>query len=431
MRRLSNAVVISMVFMTFLLTATQSPKAYAVGSSGFENANLSARSRARGNASVADAHDASTIAFNPAGMTKLEGAQAYAGSSFVSVASKYKAFEGRSDEGNSETIITVPFLYTSFETPVDDVYLGIGMNSPFGLVSKWPSDGAFKYIAFFNEINTKAHHVSLAYRVGPTLSIGGGYSFIEMELKQVGKFNSSFLTKDAQDALFEYDVGGQGEGYNLGLLWDMSETETLGVFFRSEVRTHMKGTMNTDGLTGMIAGAFGGATNTTSADTDISLPANVTIGYKRQINEDLEMEFDMGWTSWSSYDSFDSVFGTSNNILAGFTRFDRDYVDTLSGHIGASYEVNPSNTFNCGYLFYQRAANKSNYSNENPDGDRHGISFGWQKKSNNLSFDITYLAMAIREVSITNSKGSTNGADIDGKYSGLIQVISTGLTYEF
>ena len=58
-------------------------KAHAVGSAGFENAALSTRSLAKGNAVVADPKDPSTVAFNPAGLTKLEGNQVYTGTSII------------------------------------------------------------------------------------------------------------------------------------------------------------------------------------------------------------------------------------------------------------------------------------------------------------------------------------------------------------
>ncbi|MBF0254831.1 MAG: hypothetical protein HQL11_06900 [Candidatus Omnitrophica bacterium] len=63
-----------------LLTIFMNPGAvWAVGSSGFENATLSTRSLARGNAVVADPEDASTLAFNPAGLVKLDRSQVYIG----------------------------------------------------------------------------------------------------------------------------------------------------------------------------------------------------------------------------------------------------------------------------------------------------------------------------------------------------------------
>jgi long-chain fatty acid transport protein len=431
MIRMSNAIVIFVVMVAFVLTATPSPKAYAVGSSGFENASFSTRSLARGNASVADASDPSTIAFNPAGLTRLEGMQSYAGSSFIHVKSNYEATEGRSDENSSETVVPVPYFYATYETPIEDFYFGIGMNSPFGLISRWPSDGAFKYIAHFSEIKTAAYHMSFAYRISPNLSVGAGWTHMNLELQQNGKFNSAALTGDAQDAPFEIDEGGGGNGWNLGLLWDITEQDTLGMFFRSEVRTHLKGTMNTDNLTGVIAGAFGGATSTVSAVSDVTLPANITIGLKHQFDEKFDMEFDLGWTGWSSNDSFNTTFGTSNAVLVGFENIDRDYEDVFSFHIGASYDLNPIWTVNGGYYFYQRAANEATYTNENADGHRNGFSAGLEYNKSNWSIDFMYEMVFIGDETIENTKGVTNGTDIDGNYSGFIQLTTTGLRYRF
>lgn len=418
---------------TFTLIALfQTPQpALAVGSSGIETNAYGARAAGRANASVADAKDASVLAFNPAGITKLEGSEMYLGSTFVSSALKFKSDDGMTQEAASRSIQPIPYFYFATETPVENLHLGYGANAPFGLVTRYSSVGAFQYIAHYNEVKTMAHTLSLAYELTPNFSFAGGWTYMDATLTQVGKFHSIALTGDAQDAPYEYHVSGPAQGWVASFLWDLDDKQSLGVYYRSELRSHLQGEMSTSNLTGTIAAVFGtGGGNVTSADTDISFPGNVTIGYKYQWDENTDVEFDAGYTFWSSNDSLDTVFGTSNAILAGFEQIHRDWHDTLSLHVGASHRVNENHEISWGYSWYQRAIGNATYTNEVPDGNRHNFNIGLQTKLFNWDVDFSYGLVLVGKMDVENIKGNTNGTDIDGEYSGVAHIISAALKYE-
>jgi len=364
-------------------------------------------------------------------LQSFEKNQVIMGTTLIHSAIHYSGVEGRLDEDSSESVIPVPFFYTSLRPWGDKFALGVGSNAPFGLVTKYSSVGNFRHIAYYNDLKAAGYHVSAAYEASPSLSFGVGWSYLDVDLKQVGKFNSSILTGDPQDAVFEYEAGGHGQGWNVGMLWTPTSVDTYGVSFRSEVRSHLKGTMSTHDLTGGMAFVFGGPSTVTSVDTDITFPANLTIGYKRQFNDKFDWEIDLSWTGWSSYDTLDTVFGTSNAILAGFEHIGKDYLDTFSLNTGGTYVLSDTWKVNAGYFFYTQASNKNNYTNESPDGKQHGVSIGLEYSQNNWALDIMYIAIFQPGVRIENVSGLANGADIDGEYSNLTQLISTGITYNF
>ncbi len=412
--------------------------AWGVGSSGYENATLSTRSLSRANAVVADPEDPSTIAFNPAGLTALEGTQVYVGSNFLWTDYDYEGTEGRLDSDASRTVIPVPFGYASYKPKGGKFAVGVGSNSPFGLITKYSSTGNFQNIAYYNELKTSHYAVSMAYELTPQVSIGGGWSLYDVTLKQVGKFNSNFILATAvpgataPDADFEYDVAGQGQGWNAGLLWKVTERDNLGFFYRSEARIHLKGSMNVHNLTGFMPTVFGvaGSSLITSVDTDWTFPSNLTIGWSHTFSDRLEMELDLGWTGWSAFDSIKTLFGTqrSNAVLNGFSDLSKDYADVISVHLGGTYMINDQWKLNSGYYYQQMAANKANYSNEIPDGDRHGFTLGFEHKLNDKwTLDMNYLVALSAPVEVDNTVGHTNGTDIDGTYSGLVQSVTTGL----
>jgi len=434
MNKLIKIVQLFIILTLFGLTIHITRDAFAVGSSGFENATLSTRSLAKSNAVVADPKDADTIAFNPAGLAKLDGNHVYAGTSLITASYEYDGTEGRSDEHNSETVSALPYLYISMETPVENLVFGIGMNSPFGLISKWNSTGNFRYTAYYNELKTSAYYLSLGYEVFPWLSVGGGWTYAEVGVKQVGKFNTSFLAGfpagTFADSPFELDVEGEGQGWNLGFLITPEKSHSIGIFYRSQLQAELKGILTSDNL-GPLSATFGGGTNTTSADFDITVPYNLTVGYQYSPTDKLDIEVDLGWTGWSSYDQTEILFGTSNAVLQGFEFTSLDYRDVISINTGASYQINTNWEIVGGYFFYDMAANKNNMSNVIPDGDRHGISIGFEYGQSNWTFDAMYIVNFIDKVRIENTIGIPNGTDIDGKYAGLVHILSTGIRYQF
>lgn len=401
-----------------------SSTAWGVGSSGFENATLSTRTLSRANAAVADPEEPSTIAFNPAGLTELEGVQVYVGSNFLWTDYKYEGIEGRRDSDASRMVIPVPFAYASYKPAGSKFGFGVGSNSPFGLITKYSDTGNFRYIAHYNELTTSHYAASVAYELTPEVSIGAGWSLYQVGMTQAGKFNSAFFAgAGTPDSEYEYDVQGEGYGWNLGLLWQVSELDRIGLFYRSEARTHLKGYISIDNFF-----LTGGTNYVTSTDTDVTLPHNVTIGWSHTFNDKLEMELDLGWTGWSSYDTVRTLFGTSNAILAGFSPITRDYRDTINVHLGGTYKINESWNLNSGYYYQQMAAVEGNYSNEIPDGDRHGFTLGFEHKLNDKwTLDMNYLVALSASVKVDNVVGHTNGTDIDGTYSGVVQSVTTGL----
>ncbi|MBF0253690.1 MAG: outer membrane protein transport protein, partial [Candidatus Omnitrophica bacterium] len=246
-----------------------------------------------------------------------------------------------------------------------------------------------------------------------------------------GKFNRGPYGA-ASDATFEYDVDGQGTGFNAGLLYELTDEDTLGVFYRSQVRVHLKGTMSTHDLVGSqrALGFRGDASHITSADTDLVLPANVTVGWDHQFNDRFDAELDIGWTGWSAYDTFDTVFGDTTRTLAGFQHLDKDFIDVWSIHGGGTYRINDEWSLLGGYFFQQMAANKNNYTNEIPDGHRHGINLGFEWRQDRWILDFNYMADFLSPVDIENTSGVSNSTDIDGRYHGFIQSITMGLRIE-
>src|SRR5882672_5997727 len=99
---------------------------------------------------AATAEDASTIFFNPAGMSELKGMQFTVGGHLVDLSAKFSSNSGSSippgatatgsarggNGGEAGGVAVVPNFY--FVMPIGDRFnFGVGVNAPFGLVTEY------------------------------------------------------------------------------------------------------------------------------------------------------------------------------------------------------------------------------------------------------------------------------------------------------
>ncbi len=415
--------------------------AFALGSAGFELATNGARSLGKANAVVADPEDPSTIAFNPAGMTQLEGNQVASSTSIIVPSTEYEGANGGISEDASVPLAYVPSTFVSLSTPIKDLKLGLGVNAPFGLQTHYESTGNFKYTGYFNEILTIGYNASAAYQIAPWLSVGGGWTYLDSDLKQVAKLNSTLITRNAllfpgfpalPDASFELDVDGHGSGWNAGILLTPHEQHSFGLFYRSQMQVEYQGTLDVDDLSGPVMTAiFGGTSFHTSADTDVTFPDSLTLGYRYSPTKEWDIEVDVSWTNWSTFDSIDIAFETTNAVLDALEPVEENFNDTISVAVGTSYDLNASWSIMAGYFYFSMAADENDYSNAIPDGDRHAASLGLQYNTARFSIDISYIAEFSSSGGIDNEVGAAAGAVVDGDYESFVQIISMGVTYRF
>jgi len=406
----------------------------AGGSSGIEIGLDSARALGKGNAVVADPGDASTLAYNPAGLTKLDENQIVMGTTIIVPLSEYDSATGVGEEVSTMPAY-IPSFFMSLNTPVEKFKVGIGVNAPFGLATQYSSTGNFKYTGISNEIKSIYYTAGGAYEVAPWLSIGGGFSYVEADVRQVSKLNSTLINGPfgpVPDANMELDVDGSGQGWNVGILLSPGERWSIGFLYRSRVRAELRGEMDVDNIQGVIPPIlFGGDSFTTSVDTDITFPDSAVIGVFYKINEQWNIEVDFGWTGWGVFDHFDFTYGTPNVVLSANDPSEHKFEDTFSLNVGVTYKVNQNWDVMTGYAFFEQAALENDYNNVFPDGDRHNIAVGLQYHQGPFSVAVGYAAQFVSEVSVDNTVGNISNASVDGDYSGFYHVFVTSIVYRF
>ena len=421
----------------FLFIFVLQSMALAAGSAGIEVGLDSARALGKGNAVVADPEDASTLVYNPAGLSTLDGNQIVMGNTILVPITDYTNRSGVSEDGAS-LMADIPSFFMSLATPIENFKVGGGVNAPFGLKDQYSSTGAFKYTGFSSAITGMYYTLDGSYKLAPWLSVGAGGSYVDAHVRQNSKLNSNFISisnggpAGIADANTEVDVKGHGAGWNLGVLVTPNEKWDVGFFYRSQVQAPLRGEYNADNLQGAVmTSIFGGGSFHTSADTDITFPDSAVLGVNYKATDKLNVEVDFGWTGWGKFDRFDFTYGSPNTILNVGDPSSHKFRNTLSVNVGTSYALNSNWGVMAGYAFYERAALENDYSSVFQDGDRHSVATGLQYHRDNFSISLAYASQFVADIHVDNDVGSLNNVSIDGTYSEFYHIVTTSIAYKF
>ena len=211
--------------------------------------------------SAAVAEDASTIFFNPAGLTYLDNSELDVGLNFIKPKSDFRnegsTFPGGPLSGNDgkdggkEAL--VPNIYYAHKFN-DTVYAGIGINAPFGLVTEYSEKWVGRYHAIKSDLKTININPSFAFKPTEKLSVGFGVSlqYIDLELTQAvdigsvcagagGAVAAACGAPTANDGKATLTADDWSWGYNFGLIFQATEATRLALNYRSKVSHHLTG----------------------------------------------------------------------------------------------------------------------------------------------------------------------------------------------
>lgn len=184
-----------------------------------------------GGAAVAE--DASTIFYNPAGMSRLSGKQFVVAGSMIKPSIKFTSSTGVPDGGDAGSWAFVPNLYFSAEVH-PQFHVGFGINVPFGLTTKYDATWVGKEQGIESHIETINFNPSMSYQVNDDVSIGLGvsYQYIKGELTSNVVPTASIATLSGTDDAW---------GYNLGILTSLSSQTRVGFAYRSAIKYNLTG----------------------------------------------------------------------------------------------------------------------------------------------------------------------------------------------
>ena len=142
---------------------------------GFGLNEISTCGLGRGFAAVATGcHDASSIYWNPAAVTNLNGWTWAVGAAAIIIDGKFvQDTTFRTFKGDVPTSI-VPHLFVNYHNPASKLTLGLGAYVPYGLTSQWHDDFPGRFSAKKAALQTIYVQPNVGWQISPNWSVGAG-----------------------------------------------------------------------------------------------------------------------------------------------------------------------------------------------------------------------------------------------------------------
>ena len=444
---------------------------YAAGFALVTNSGSGMGNSYAGSAAVAD--NASTIWFNPAGMTylgdnietksQLSGAAhiisaktEFSDKGSASPATLLSTIDGQKEIASRVTSLVPNLYYMRKVTP--RLNFGLSVNAPFGSTTKYKKDWIGRYQATESKMKTLNINPSLSWKANQKLSIGGGISAQQIDVSLGKALDSAAAcrsvalatgstptldlcntkypkaSKSANDSQVVVEGDDVSFGLNVGALYQATSKTRLGVSYRSKVKHNLKGKIKFD-LDPTIA-TIGKGLEAKGVDTfkdrditaEVELPESVSLSVAHHINQRLELLGDVTWTGWSS---FDQLLVNDAKTDTKITNTPENWKDVTRVSLGANFKYNNKLTLRTGVALDEEPIPSAKYRTPNiPGNDRTWLSLGaGYKVSKKLNFDVGYAHLFLDETPIDNV--DEKGYAVKGLYNSNVNILSAQVNYNF
>lgn len=476
-------------YLPLLIVAAFAGISSTAQASGYRFGSQSVSAQGTADASGAEAADASTIFYNPAGMSRLEGTQFVGGGTLVVPHSTYqdsgsKPFFPGNRTPYAETkdyapdAVFAPALYASKKIN-EQWTVGAGLFVPYGAKLDYGNDWFGRYAITNIKLEAIALNPSVSFKLDQHHSFGFGVTaeYMKAELGQgvdvpgsvayLGKFapgaSQAFLANIAKtqglaaaqaagaalqgpikDGHASMDGHDWGFGFNLGYLYQLNEGTRFGIAYRSSISHKLKGSTIWDFsqvTSNPAVNAFiAKASNKVNSEALVELrtPETLSINAFHQMDDKWALMGDVTWTRTSRLQNLDIQFPPT---AEGAERIRQNWKDTYRVSLGTNYKYSESLMLRAGIAHDQAPVRSAELRHPAlPDSDRMQYSIGANWKLNaNSSIDLAYSYIDFKDadVNYTNDcspvkTGCTgNGETTKGLFKTRMQLIGLAYNYKF
>jgi len=372
------------------------------------------------------AEDASTIFFNPAGMTYIEGTQAVGALHLIKPSAEFNN-QGSvkatglpplgSEGGDAGDLAFVPNLYFKMDIN-DSVKFGVGVNAPFGLKTEYDNDWLGRFQGVKSELKTVNINPALAFKVNDQLSLGFGLSamWIEAELTSAVNLGASERTSKVKGDDW-------GFGFNLGAIFQATEDTRIGVAYRSKVEQHLDGDVKFS--------ISNGPTPNGGVKADVTLPETFSVSAFSRLNDTWDLMGDVTWTRWSQFQEL-AIYRDSGALLSKTVE---NWDNTMRYSVGVNYHYSDAIKLRAGFAYDEEAISDQFRTVRIPGNDRKWLSLGagWQV-SPNSKLDVGYAHLFISDTKIDDNQTTAvplGKGRVRGEYDASVDILSFQYTHNF
>lgn len=405
---------------------------------------------------AAAAEDASTVYYNPAGMTLLEGRQVVVVGHVIKPTMNFNntgstaaagGFALGSNGGDAGDAVFVPNAYLTW--PLDARWTaGLAVNVPFGLTTDYDPNWVGRFHGLRSDLRTINVNPSIAFKVNDGLSLGFGLNWQRAEAELTKAVNYSFVATAA--GIGGVAAGTEGTnrisgddsawGYNLGVMLNLTPQTRVGLAYRSAIGYTLSGNVTYAGRPAPLQAALGSAALAAqigdgAVTANLKVPATFSAALKHTVNARWDVLADLTWTEWSSFQSLAVV--RSNGVLLDDTP--EKWRNTWRAGLGLNFHPNERWTLRAGVAYDQSPVPDAYRTPRIPDEDRTWLAFGAQYRISRAgAIDVGYAHVFMKDAqlslngppALTAQQAAGRGALV-GNYKNKVDILSVQYRYSF
>jgi long-chain fatty acid transport protein len=469
-------------YLPLIVAAALSAMSVGAQASGYRFGSQSVAGQGTADANGAEANDASTIFYNPAGLSRLEGTQISAGATVVVPHSTYKdtgsthftgaPTGGTAADGYAPDAVAAPSLYISKKLN-DQWAVGLGMFVPYGAKLDYGNNWNGRYALSNIKLEAITLNPSVSWKLNQhhafgfgidaehmkaelgqavdvpgsiaALSSGAGAAQGALLIKQIAALGGNpALLKTAGDAHGSNDGQDWGWGFNLGYLFTLDENTRFGLAYRSSVSHQLKGStvwdfsqVTTDPIVNKVLAAASHKVNS-AALVSLRTPETLSANVFHQFDSKWAGMADVTFSRHNRMGDLDIQFpgtGEGNEVIR------QQWKNTVRVSLGGNYAYSENLTLRAGVAYDESPVKSAELTHPAlPDSDRMQYSFGanW-KLSPRSSIDLAYSFLDFKDAKINytnqcNPLATTctgNGETTRGVYKTHLSLVGIAYNYKF
>lgn len=378
---------------------------------------------------AAVAEDASTIFFNPAGMTYIEGTQIVGTLHLIRPIVHFNdqgSIGGLNrprgnDGGDIGSMNVIPNFYYKRDIN-DDVKFGVGVGSPFGLKSEYNTDWVGRFQGIKSELKTVNINPAIAFKVNDQLSLGVGLNVMWIQAELTSAVN---LVPFNTETNLKVKGDDWGFGYNLGAIYQVTPDTRLGLAFRSKVDQHLKGDSRSR-FTGLDANS--NLRLNGDVTSQITLPETLSFSTFTHLNDRWDLLADITWTRWSRFREL-RVLRDNGSTLSVTPQ---NWHNSMRYSLALNYQYNEVLKLRTGVAYDEEGIPDEFRTVRISGNDRKWLAFGANWKVTPYSMlDIGYAHQFTSNPKIDDNQLATGRGRITGDFDAGVHMLSMQYTHNF
>ncbi len=370
----------------------------------------SARGTGMAGAVTAMIDDSSAIFYNPAGIAQGRILDAQIGDSIIIPSFQYTSPQGTGT--STQFNVSPPFQAYESGGVTDNMSIGVGVFTPFGLTVPWPSDWVGKSLVTKATLATYDFNPTAAYRFGP-LRLGIG-----LQLERATVDLQRKIETGPAEVSTELGAAAWGAGYNVGAQLEAIEHYlSLGVHYRSAVKVNFTGGVHFDNVPLL----FRGSLYDQLARTSLTMPDILQMGIASRPIPNLVLDADLVWNGWAKFHSIDIRFPRDASGQLGRAE-PKNWNNTLNVHVGGEWSIDESWRVRAGVLYDPSPSPDNTLAPDIPDADRLNLALGaGYRHPTGVGVDLAYQIIVLFD--------KTSTGVFAGTYGGNVNIVGISVSY--